>query len=191
MTTSDQIGLLLEVVRERGYERREEPFRLSSGGSSYDYVDLRRAMAQGDALAIAAAAVIGRTAELGIEFDVIGGMTMGADPVAHAVAVTSGRGWFSVRKESKAHGTGRRIEGSTLAPGLRVLLFEDTVSTGRSILESAEVVADTGAEIVLALTLLDRGTEAAAGFAELGIPYDALLTYDDLGIEPLGVGSPG
>jgi orotate phosphoribosyltransferase len=189
--TAPQLTELLDVVRERGYERRDEPFRLSSGGESYDYVDLRRAVARGDALRIAAAAVIGRAAELGVEFDAIGGMTMGADPVAHAVALTSGREWFSVRKESKSHGTARRIEGAQLQPGVRVLLFEDTVSTGRSIIESAHIVLDTGADVVLALTLLDRGTEAAASFAELGITYEPLLTYDDLEIEPLVAGPTG
>jgi orotate phosphoribosyltransferase len=189
--TAPELAQLLELVRERGYERREEPFHLSSGGESYDYVDLRRAMARGDALQIAAEAVLGRAAERGVEFDAIGGMTMGADPVAHAVALTSGKAWFSVRKESKSHGTARRVEGATLTPGVRVLLFEDTVSTGRSIFESAQVVSDTGAEIVLAMTLLDRGTEAVEGFVQLGISYEALLTFEDLGIEPLAAGAAG
>jgi orotate phosphoribosyltransferase len=183
-------GRLLEVVLERGYERREEAFRLSSGGTSHDYVDLRRAVARGDALEIAAKAVLEQAEGLGIEFDVIGGMTMGADPVSHATALLSGREWFSVRKESKGHGTARRVEGANLGPDRRALLFEDTVSTGRSLLEALDVVVETGADVVLALTLLDRGTTAAPAFAARGVTYSAILTYEDLGIEPIP-GAPG
>ena len=141
----------------RGYTRRAEPFQLSSGGTSHDYVDLRRAVALGDDLRLGAEAVIAHVATLGVDFDVVGGMTMGADPVAHAVALLSGRAWFSVRKTEKQHGTRRRIEGGEVGPGVRVLLFEDTISTGRSILEALQVVRDAGAEVVLACTLLDRG----------------------------------
>ncbi len=149
---------LLALVLERGYTRRAEPFQLSSGGTSRDYVDLRRAVALGDDLRLGAEAVIAHVATLGVDFDVVGGMTMGADPVAHAVALLSGRAWFSVRKTEKQHGTRRRIEGGEVGPGVRVLLFEDTISTGRSILEALQVVRDAGAEVVLACTLLDRGT---------------------------------
>lgn len=181
---------LLDLVRARGYERRAEPFRLSSGGSSHDYVDLRRAVARGEDLALAARAVLAALGERSVSFEAIGGMTMGADPVAHAAALLSGRSWYSVRKQSKSYGTGRRVEGAALAPGVRAVLFEDTVSTGRSALESLEVVAGTGATVVLACTLLDRGDQAAPAFAAAGVPYLALLSYKDLGIEALGAASP-
>jgi orotate phosphoribosyltransferase len=180
---------LLRLVLERGYERRAEPFQLSSGGWSRDYVDMRRAVARGGDLETAARAVIARAGELGVEFDAIGGMTMGADPVAHAVALLSGREWFSVRKAVKSHGRQQRVEGAVLAPGRRVILFEDTVSTGGSILEAAEVVAGTGAQIVLACTLLDRGDDARRSFEAQGIDYEAILGYSDLGLEPLHGGS--
>ena len=113
-------------------------------------------------------------------------MTMGADPVAHAVALLGGFDWFSVRKQEKHHGTGRRVEGASLGEGVRAVLFEDTVSTGRSALEALEVVRASGAEVVLACTLLDRGDEAAPAFAAAGVPYEALLTYRDLGLASLG-----
>jgi|GEM_PF-218397 len=181
---------LLALVLERGYTRRAEPFQLSSGGTSRDYVDLRRAVALGDDLRLGAEAVIAHVATLGVDFDVVGGMTMGADPVAHAVALLSGRAWFSVRKTEKQHGTRRRIEGGEVGPGVRVLLFEDTISTGRSILEALQVVRDAGAEVVLACTLLDRGDAVAASFAATGIRYSPILTYRDLGIAPIGAPSP-
>jgi orotate phosphoribosyltransferase len=181
-------GALLAVVRERGYQRREEPFRLSSGGLSHDYVDLRRAVARGEDLALAATAVLEHLAAAGIAFDAIGGMTMGADPVSHAAAVLGGVDWFSVRKEAKGHGSGRRVEGAELGPGRRVVLFEDTVSTGASFLQALGAVQETGAEVVVACTLLDRGDDARRRFAALGVPYTALLDYHDLAIEPIVAG---
>lgn len=179
---------LVELVLERGYVRSKEPFRLSSGGTSRDYVDLRRAVARGDDLRLAAEAVLEHLGGPGAVFDAIGGMTMGADPVAHAAALLGGRSWFSVRKAEKAHGSKRRIEGAALGEGVRVVVFEDTVSTGASILEAYEVVAASGAEVVACCTLLDRGEVARAAFAERAVRYGALLTYVDLGIEPIGPG---
>lgn len=183
---------LAAVVRERGWERREAAFVLSSGGTSHDYVDLRRAVSCGPALELAARAVLECLATGGYgadRFEAIGGMTMGADPVAHAAALLSGRSWFSVRKSEKHHGLGRRIEGATLSDGVPVVLFEDTVSTGGSIFEAYDVVAATGAEIVAACTLLDRGELASERFAALSTPYFALLTYLDLGIDPIVAGA--
>lgn len=184
---------LRAVVLERGYTRADEPFRLSSGGTSRDYVDLRRAVARGDDLRLFAEAVLAHLEGLGIGFDAIGGMTMGADPVAHAAALVSDRSWFSVRKAEKTHGSRRRVEGAELGPGVRVVVFEDTVSTGGSLLDAYEVVAGTGAEVVACCTVLDRGEEARRRFAERSVRYEAVLTYADLGIEPLGTppGEPG
>lgn len=174
-------------VKARGYERRPQAFRLSSGGASHDYVDLRRAVSEGADLAAVARAVVGRLAEAGIDFDVIGGMTMGADPVSHAVALLTGKAWFSVRKAPKEHGTGQRTEGALLAAGVRAVVFEDTVSTGRSLLEALEVVRQSGAEVVALCTVLDRGEQLRAALAGLepSPPYFPLLTYEDLGIKAL------
>jgi orotate phosphoribosyltransferase len=177
---------LLEVVRSRGYRRAEVPFVLSSGGESYDYVDLRQAVSAGPDLRLAAEAVLEFLDTHDIEFDAIGGMTMGADPVAHVVAVLGGKRWYSVRKAEKTHGTGKRIEGTLVGPGVKVVVFEDTTSTGRSLLDAVSVVADSGAEIVAALTLLDRGADTPSAFGSSVVPFFSLLTFADLGIEPLG-----
>lgn len=184
---------LRRVVLERGYRRAEEPFRLSSGGTSRDYVDLRRAVARGADLRVAAEAVLGHLAAQRLGFDAIGGMTMGADPVAHAAALLSGRSWFSVRKAEKSHGSRQRIEGEALGPGVEVVVFEDTVSTGSSLLEALEVVAASGATVVACCTVLDRGEAARGRCAARAVRYEALLTYADLGIEPLApaAGGPG
>src|SRR5579875_2664300 len=89
-TGADPREELRQLVRRRGYERREEAFVLSSGGTSHDYVDLRRAVALGEDLALAAEAVLHALEEAAVSFDVIGGMTMGADPVSHAAALLGG-----------------------------------------------------------------------------------------------------
>jgi len=185
MPEADLREELRRLVLARGYERREEAFALSAGGTSHDYVDLRRAVARGADLRVAAGAVAAALANGGFEFEVIGGMTMGADPVAHAVALITDRAWYSVRKAAKEHGRQQRIEGARLGPGVRAVVFEDTVSTGKSLLEAYDVVRSTGAEVVAACTVLDRGEEMAARCADLGVAYLALLTYEDLGIEPI------
>ncbi len=175
---------LLTLVRERAYTRAAEPFLLASGALSYDYVDMRRAVARGVDLQIAARAVIDHLIRVGVDYDAIGGMTMGADPVSHAVALLAAKGWFSIRKDEKTHGNRRRLEGIDVA-GCRVVLFEDTASTGGSILEAFDVAAGAGANVVHACVLFDRGDSARAAFAARGVPYSSLLDYRDLGIEPI------
>ena len=164
---------VLEVVRRLGYVRREEAFQLSSGGWSHDYVDGKRALAGGAELRLAAEAVVATAAELGIAFDAVGGLTMGADPLAHAVAVVSGARWFSVRKEAKGHGRQRAVEGAELGAGV-------------SVLQALDAVEATGATVVLAVTLLDRGDLAGPALAGRGVAYAPLATYRDLGIDPVG-----
>ncbi len=177
---------VLDVVRRLGYVRRDEAFQLSSGGWSHDYVDGKRALAGGAELRLAADAVVATAAEQGIAFDAVGGLTMGADPLAHAVAVVSGAKWFSVRKEAKSHGRQRAVEGAELGPSVRVLLVEDVVTTGRSMLQALDSVEATGASVVLAVTLLDRGDVATEELADRGVAYAPLATYRELGIDPVG-----
>ncbi|HEX2192695.1 MAG TPA: phosphoribosyltransferase family protein [Acidimicrobiales bacterium] len=176
---------VLDVVRRLGHVRREEAFQLSSGGWSHDYVDGKRALAGGTELRLAAEAVVATAAEQGAAFDAVGGLTMGADPLSHAVAVVSGAKWFSVRKEAKGHGRQRAVEGAELGPTVSVLLVEDVVTTGRSLLQALDAVEATGARVVLAVTLLDRGDVARGTLADRGVAYAPLATYADLGIEPV------
>lgn len=177
---------VVRVLRERGYVRREEAFQLSSGEWSHDYVDGKLALAAGADLRVAAEALVDLAAEEGVRYDAAGGLTMGADPLSHAIAVVSGACWFSVRKEAKGHGRGQRVEGLPLGPGVSVLLVEDVVTTGRSMLDALDAVEGTGARVVLATTLLDRGTTAAARFAARNVRYRPLATYADLEIVPIG-----
>jgi orotate phosphoribosyltransferase len=181
---------VLELVRSRGYDHRDAPFRLSSGELSNDYVDGKRAIANGAALRLVAEAIVEVAADEGVDFEAVGGLTMGGDPLAHAVAMVTGKAWFSVRKKTKEHGTQRLIEGYALElnPGTRVLVVDDVVTTGGSIEQALDAVDAVDAEVVLAVTLVDRGEQAAERMRRRGVRYRPLATYKELGIPPVGSG---
>jgi orotate phosphoribosyltransferase len=172
------------IVKARGHLRLAEPVQLASGDWSRDFVDAKRALQDGTDLETACRAMLDAVA--GIEFDAVGGMTLGADQFAHVLAVLARRRWFVVRKAAKGRGTNKRVEGAEVGEGVRVLLVDDVVTTGTSILDAYEVVRDLGATVVGAVTLLDRGERARPKFEALGVPYLPVLTYRDLGIEPVG-----
>ena len=177
---------LIAIVKEHGLEHRDVPFTLTSGEVSHDYMDGKKALAQGEHLRVACQAIAALAADAGADYDAVGGMTLGADSFAHGIAILTGKRWFVVRKQTKEHGTARRVEGSALRPGVRVLLIDDVATTGGSILAALEAVLASGATVALAVTLVDRGEVTAPKFAELGVPYRPLLTYRDLGIAPVG-----
>lgn len=120
--------------------------------------------------------------------DAVGGMTMGADPIAVAtamVAADSGTDLvsFSVRKNAKDHGVGGRLVGPVDA-GSRVVALEDTTTTGTTLVEAIEVLQDAGVEVIKAVALVDRSDGTTARRVEaLGIPYVAIVTPQDLGME--------
>jgi orotate phosphoribosyltransferase len=180
---------LLATVREKGYLRLDEPVQLRSGEMSRDFVDGKRALANGADLEVACQALAAMVTDEGIEFDAVGGLTLGADQFAHGTAIVTKKDWFVVRKEPKGRGTNKLVEGAPLHEGVRVLLVDDVVTTGGSIQQAWRAVEDTGARVVAAVTLLDRGEVAARFFANLGVPYFPLLTYRDLGIDPVGEAS--
>jgi orotate phosphoribosyltransferase len=174
-----------DLIRTRGYERREEPFKLASGQLSHDYIDGKFAVDTGERLSIVSQAVADLAASHGIDFDAVGGLTMGADPLAHGVAMVTGKAWFSVRKEQKQRGREQWIEGTRLQPGTRVLLVDDVISTGGSTEIAADRVTAVGAVIAGVIPMVDRGGGAAARFAKRNVPFVALVTYRDLGIDPV------
>ncbi|MEY2467878.1 MAG: orotate phosphoribosyltransferase [Actinomycetota bacterium] len=161
---------------------RTGDFTLKSGKKSPYFIDSKQTACRPDGILLVAQAVLALVPD---EATAIGGLTMGADPVAFATATyaaTVGRSLkaFSVRKEVKDHGGGGRIAGA-LDPGDRVVLTEDTASRGTSILEAANAVREAGAEPILMLALVDRGGTAAAIAADAGIPFVAVVTAPDLG----------
>ena len=174
-----------ELIRTRGYERREEPFKLASGQLSHDYIDGKYAVDNGERLTVVSKAVAELAAANDIEFDAVGGLTMGADPLAHGVAMVTGKAWFSVRKEQKQRGREQWVEGTRLEPGTRVLLVDDVISTGGSTELALERIAPLGVVVTGVIPMVDRGDVAAARFARRNVPFHALVTYRDLGIEPV------
>lgn len=183
---TDRRADLVSIVQRKGYLRLPEPVQLSSGGWSRDFVDAKRALASGADLGTACRALIERLATAGVDFDAIGGLTLGADQFAHGTAVLSGRDWFVVRKEPKGRGTDQLVEGALLGAGVRVVLVDDVVTTGGSMRRAWDAVRRSGAEVVAAVALVDRGEVASRFFADAGVPYLPLLTYRDLGIDPVG-----
>ncbi|WP_425503592.1 orotate phosphoribosyltransferase [Saccharopolyspora gloriosae] len=154
---------------------------LSSGKEADYYVDLRRAT-----LHHAAAPLIGgllRELTADWEHNAVGGLTLGADPVATAMMHAPGRplDCFVVRKNAKSHGMQRRIEGPGVA-GRKVLAVEDTSTTGGSVLTAVEALREENAEVVGVVTVVDRGTGAKEAIEAAGLSYRSLLNLADLGL---------
>ena len=188
LTLSDKRKQLIDIVKQHGLTHSEEPVQLASGEYSRDFVDGKAALAEGADLELACGALIEIVDEAGIQWDAIGGLTMGADQFAHVVAVLAKKRWFVVRKEPKGRGTNKLVEGAPLDASVRVLLVDDVVTTGGSIRRAREAIQGIGATVAGAVALVDRGDVAGAYFAEEGIPYRALVTYVDLNIDPVGGG---
>ncbi|UED85003.1 orotate phosphoribosyltransferase [Streptomyces profundus] len=153
---------------------------LSSGQETDRYLDLRRVALDGEAAPLVGEAMLDLTGDL--DYEAVGGLTMGADPVAaamlHAAAARGERlDAFVVRKVGKAHGLQRRIEGPDVA-GRRVLALEDTSTTGNSVLTAVEALREAGAEVVAVAVIVERG--AAPAVEAAGLPYYSVFTLGDL-----------
>jgi orotate phosphoribosyltransferase len=169
---------LVAALREHALVLGE--ITLSSGQVAQYYVDAKRATLRPEGFHAMGELVAEQAARLGAT--AIGGTTMGADPIAcSALAAGFAGKAFFVRKETKAHGLQRRIEGPPLTAGDRCLVVEDVVTTGGSTLLSLDALRDEGHEVVGVVALLDRlagGGERLAAAA--GAPYVALTTIDDV-----------
>jgi orotate phosphoribosyltransferase len=185
---SDLRDQVIEIVRAKGLRRMPEPVQLASGEMSQEFIDAKVALAHGADLKLACEALLEQLD--GIDFDAVGGLTMGADQFSHVVAVLADKHWFVVRKEPKGRGTNKLVEGATVGEGTRVLLVDDVVTTGGSIQKAFDAITALGATVVAAVTLVDRGEVAKRFFDDNGIPYVPLVTYVDLKIAPVG-GSGG
>ncbi|MDN5717035.1 MAG: orotate phosphoribosyltransferase [Janibacter sp.] len=173
---------LLEIVKDKAIVHGR--VTLSSGAEADYYVDLRRITLDGEASPLVGRVMLDLVADL--DFDAVGGLTLGADPVAtsmlHATAAKGERlDAFVVRKSGKAHGLQQRIEGPSIE-GRRVLIVEDTSTTGNSPLEAANAAREAGAEVVAVATIADRATGAADTFAEAGLEYRHVFGLEELGL---------
>jgi orotate phosphoribosyltransferase len=175
---------LLELIVRHSFERRRVV--LSSGRESDFYLDLRTTTMRPRGLELAGGLLLALL-RAGAAVDAVGGMVVAAVPVVAAVLAAAARAedrWrdlvgFFVRKEAKAHGLGKRIEGA-FAPGQSVALVEDTMTTGGSTLEALAAVEEAGGRVVRVLCLVDRGEGAAEAFARRGLALEALYTRADL-----------
>jgi orotate phosphoribosyltransferase len=157
---------------------------LSSGREADYYLDCRRITLSGAAAPLVGEVLLDLTQDL--QYDAVGGLTMGADPVATAMlhaAAKQGRTLdaFVVRKEAKAHGLQRRIEGPDVT-GRRVLVVEDTSTTGGSPITAVHALREAGADVVAVATIVDRATGAGEKIAAEGVEYRYAYGLDDLGL---------
>ena len=168
---------LAELVKELAVVHGK--VTLSSGKEADYYVDLRRATLHHEASRVIGALLRELTADW--DFAAVGGLTLGADPVATSIMHADGRDIdaFVVRKEAKKHGMQRRIEGADVE-GKKVLVVEDTTTTGNSPLTAVAALREAGAEVVGVATVVDRETGAGDVIAAEGLEYRSLLGLGDL-----------
>jgi orotate phosphoribosyltransferase len=171
---------LLELVVDLAVVHGE--VTLSSGQRADWYIDLRRVTLHHEAAPLVGRVMRQLTGDL--RYEVVGGLTLGADPVAASMlhAAADGQGFLDacvVRKETKAHGMQRRIEGPDVA-GRTVLVVEDVSTTGSSPLAAVEALREAGAEVVAVAVIVDRGARAAVEAA--GLEYRAVFSLADLGL---------
>ena len=178
---------LLALIRELAVVHGR--VTLSSGKEADYYVDLRRVTLHHRAAPLIGHQLLDLLEECGLgtaEIDAVGGMTLGADPIATALLhAAASRGQdldaFVIRKEAKAHGMQRRIEGPEIA-GRRVVVVEDTTTTGGTPITAIEAVREAGGEVAGVVTIVDRATGAGEKIEALGVPYHFLFGLDDLGL---------
>ncbi len=174
---------LLQLLKEKSFRYSpEKPFRLASGRESPYYVDARPVTFSAPGLALIGEIFYELLKDLKVQ--AVGGLTLGADPLAHAVALTSffkGNpiNSFTVRKEAKEHGAGRRVEGA-VRPGDRVVIVEDVLTTGASTLKAVAGAREFGLEVVKVLVLVDREEGGREAVERLVPQFEAVFTISDL-----------
>ncbi len=179
---------LLKMLAQKSFRLGE--FKLSSGATSDYYIDCRTTTLDARGVQLTGQAFLEEIRERGWEADAIGGLTLGADPIVVAVAVTSGKmHGFLVRKSEKQHGTGRRIEGFA-EKGARVLIVDDVCTTGSSTVQAIEAAREFGFEVIGVMCLVERqeahgrpSVEKAAAPA----PFISIFTANEVRREHLAL----
>jgi orotate phosphoribosyltransferase len=177
------ISPLIDHLRQHSL-RTDGPYRLRSGATSAWYLDARQTTFSGSGARLVGAAVLD-VLQPGVE--VVGGMTMGADPIALATVIAaadSGRSIraFSIRKDAKDHGIGGRLVGP-VGPGDRAAVLDDTVTTGGAMFEAIDTLTAAGIEVVQAVSLVDRSDGEVEREADRRrLLYTALISPADLGV---------
>ena len=179
MSTHDR---LLSILAERSARRGQ--FTLASGRQSTLYIDARLTTMSPDGLALIGPLALDALRDVDWRVQAVGGLTLGADPISYAIAYASADTAsplraFTVRKEAKAHGTGRLIEGPFHA-GDRVAVIEDVITTGGSALRAVEAVRAAGGTVAGVLALVDREEGGRDALVSAGLPVVALARASDI-----------
>jgi orotate phosphoribosyltransferase len=175
---------LIELIKLRSFQEGPE-FKLASGKTSTFYFNMKPTMLDSEGAYLVASLILDQLEDT--DADLIGGLEMGAVPIASsvaAVAFTEGRKLpaFFVRKQAKEHGTQSLVEGLAKGEsmsGKKVVVVEDVTTTGGSALKAAEALKAAGADIVRVITIVDRLDGAAEAFAAAGLKFEPLLTLSD------------
>jgi len=175
---------LIELFRERALKFGE--FTLASGKKASYYLDGKQITLHSEGLRLVSEGLLELLAE--VDFQAIGGMSIGADPIIGGVLAAAGASGrellgFLVRKEPKGHGTLRYIEGPVV-PGMKVVIVDDVVTTGGSSLAAIDRIEEFGCKVVQVVAIIDRMEGGAANFAARGLSLKSLLTIEDFGIKP-------
>lgn len=175
---------LIKLFHERALKFGD--FTLASGKKSAYYLDGKQITLHAKGLQLVSEGLLDLLAD--VEYDAIGGMSIGADPIIGGVlTAAAGRGQsmigVMVRKEAKGHGTQKYIEGP-VEPGMKVVVIDDVVTTGGSSIEACQRIQDFGCEVVCVVGIVDRMQGGAANFAERNLPFRSLLSILDFGIDP-------
>ena len=173
---------LITLLAERSAKRGQ--FTLASGKQSNFYIDARLTTMSPDGLAIIGPLALSALRETGWNVDAVGGLTLGADPIAYAISYASAASdhplrAFTVRKESKAHGTGKLLEGP-FREGDRVAVIEDVITTGGSALRAIEAVRSANGSVAGVLALVDRGEGGRQAIEQAGVAIISLVTADQI-----------
>jgi orotate phosphoribosyltransferase len=178
--TAQERSELMEIIRRLSYEERE--VTLASGRKSNFYFDGKQTTLHPRGAVLVGKAFLEAARSFGLPIEGVGGLTLGADPIATATSMISSLESepfpaFIIRKEPKGHGTGQWLEGrKNLRPGARVVIVEDVVTTGGSSMKAIERAREEGLEVVGVVTLVDREEGGSECFAAAGIPFKAIFT---------------
>ncbi|HWC72685.1 MAG TPA: orotate phosphoribosyltransferase [Gemmatimonadales bacterium] len=188
MNSSSDYYYLRDTLKDLLLTRsiRRGDFLLASGRRSSFYIDARLTTMSGDGLAVIGGLGLDRFAARGWTPRAVGGLTLGADPIAYALALTAKRRGqpldaFTVRKQPKEHGTGKRIEGCFFS-GYPVVVVEDVLTTGRSALDAVSAVETEGGHVLGVMAVVDREEGGRAAIERAGYLVEAFLTAADLGL---------
>ena len=175
---------LADLLRERSLERGN--FTLSSGATSSYYIDARRTTMSARGMELVGELGLAAIRSAGWEPELVGGLTLGADPMTYAIARASRAAppeldAFTVRKSPKGHGTGRRIEGC-FRPGAVVVVVEDVITTAGSVLSAIDAVVEQGGHVLGVAAIVDREVGGRAAIEAAGFQLCTLITLADLGL---------